>query len=109
MASLKPRVRVPKTADKGEVIEIKTLISHPMETGQRKDRKTGDLIPRKIINKFVCVYNGEEVFSVDLHPAISANPYMAFNVKVQESGAFEFTWVDDDGSTYFQKSEIAVN
>ena len=109
MAKSKPRVKLPKKAAKGEVIEIKTLISHPMETGQRKDRKTGEVIPRKIINKFVCVYNGEEVFSVDLHPAISANPYMSFNVKVQESGAFEFTWVDDDGSTYSQKSEITVN
>ena len=71
MAKPKPRVRVPKSADKGEVIEIKTLISHPMESGQRKDRKTGELIPRKIINKFVCTYNGEEVFSVDLHPAVT--------------------------------------
>lgn len=109
MAKSKPRVRVPDTAEKGEVIEIKTLISHPMESGQRKDRKTGELIPRKIINKFVAVYNGKEVFSADLHPAISANPYMAFYVKVDESGEFEFTWVDDDGSTYSKTSEITVN
>ena len=109
MAKPNPRVRVPKTADKGEVIEIKTLISHPMESGQRKDRKTGELIPRKIINKFVCTYNGNEVFSADLHPAISANPYMSFFVKIEDSGEFEFTWVDDDGSTYSKKSQITVN
>ena len=109
MAQPKPRVRVPKKADKGDVVEIKTLISHPMESGQRKDRKTGELIPRKIINKFVCVYNGNEVFSADLHPAISANPYFSFFVKVEESGEFEFTWVDDDGSVYSQVSKITVN
>lgn len=109
MATPKPRVRVPKTASKGEIIEIKTLISHPMETGLRKDRKTGDLIPRKIINKFVCSYNGNEVFSADLHPAISANPYMSFFVKVEQSGEMEFKWVDDDGSVYSEKSKVTVN
>ena len=109
MAKPKPRVRVPKKADKGEVVEIKTLISHPMESGQRKDRKTGELIPRKIINKFVCTYNGNEVFSADLEPAISANPYMSFFVKIEDSGEFEFTWTDDDGSTYSKKSELTVN
>ncbi len=109
MAQPKPRVRVPKKADKGEVIEIKTLISHPMESGQRKDRKTGELIPRKIINKFVCTYNGQEVFSADFHPAVSANPYLSFFVKADESGEFEFTWTDDDGSTYSKKSKLTVN
>ncbi|MDJ0945782.1 MAG: thiosulfate oxidation carrier complex protein SoxZ [Kiloniellales bacterium] len=109
MATPKPRVRAPKKASKGEVIEIKTLISHPMESGQRKDRKTGEIIPRKIINSFTCTYNGQEVFKADFHPAISANPYMSFFVKVEESGEFEFTWVDDDGSTYSKKSKLTVN
>ncbi len=109
MATPKPRVRAPKKASKGEVIEIKTLISHPMESGQRKDRKTGEIIPRKIINTFTCTYNGQEVFKADFHPAISANPYMSFFVKVEESGEFEFTWVDDDGSTYSKKSKLTVN
>jgi len=109
MATPKPRIRAPKKASKGEVIEIKTLISHPMESGQRKDRKTGEIIPRKIINAFTCTYNGQEVFKADFHPAISANPYMSFFVKVEESGEFEFTWVDDDGSTYSKKSKLTVN
>jgi len=109
MATPKPRVRAPKKASKGDVIEIKTLISHPMESGQRKDRKTGEIIPRKIINTFTCTYNGQEVFKADFHPAISANPYMSFFVKVEESGEFEFTWVDDDGSTYSKKSKLTVN
>ena len=109
MAAPKPRVRAPKKASKGEVIEIKTLISHPMESGQRKDRKTGELIPRKIINKFVCTYNGDEVFSADFHPAISANPYMSFFIRAEDSGELEFTWIDDDGSVYKKKSKLQVN
>lgn len=108
MAKPKPRVRAPKKAAKGEVIEIKTLISHPMESGLRKDSKTGELIPRKIINKFVCSYNGDEVFSADFHPAISANPYMAFYVKAEESGELVFTWTDDDGSSYSKTAKIEV-
>ncbi len=108
MATAKPRVKVPKTAAKGEVIEIKTLISHTMESGLRKDRKTGELIPRQIINKFVCSFNGKEVFAADFHPAVSANPYMSFYTRVEESGTFEFTWIDDDGSTYSKTAEIAV-
>ena len=108
MAS-KPRVRVPKTAKKGDIIEIKSLITHKMETGIRKDKKTGELIPRKIINKFVCNFNGETVFSSDWHPAVSANPYMSFKLKVEESGEFEFVWTDDDGSTYIKKAKMTVN
>jgi len=107
MAAPKPRVKVPKKASKGEVITIKTLISHPMESGQRKD-KQGNIIPRKIINKFTCEYNGQVVFSCDMEPAVSANPYLEFNAKVDDSGTFKFTWVDDDGSTYSTESKVAV-
>lgn len=108
MATAKPRVKVPKKAAKGEIIEIKTLISHEMESGQRKDSKTGEKIPRQIINKFVCTYNGDEVFSADWYGAISANPYMAFDVVATESGTLEFKWVDDDGSVYSHTAEITV-
>ena len=66
----KPRLKLPKQAKKGEVIQIKTLVQHPMETGLRKD-PNGNLIPRKIINKFTCVFNGKPVFSADLEPAIA--------------------------------------
>jgi sulfur-oxidizing protein SoxZ len=105
--SSKPRVKVPKTASAGEVIVIKTLISHEMESGQRKD-KDGNPIPRKIINKFSCEFNGQPVFSCDLDPAISANPYFEFSAKVPESGTFKFTWVDDDGSVYTDEQSIKV-
>jgi sulfur-oxidizing protein SoxZ len=107
MATPKPRVKVPKTASAGEVITIKTLISHEMESGQRKDRD-GNPIPRKIINKFSCEFNGQQVFACDLDPAISANPYFEFSAKVAESGTFKFTWVDDDGSVYEDEQTIEV-
>ncbi|MHA7776752.1 thiosulfate oxidation carrier complex protein SoxZ [Roseibium sp. M-1] len=107
MADSKPRVKVPKKAAAGEVITIKTLISHPMESGQRKD-KDGNLVPRQIINKFTCEFNGQVVFSCDMDPAVSANPYMEFNAKVNESGTFKFSWVDDDGSVYETENEITV-
>jgi sulfur-oxidizing protein SoxZ len=107
MASAKPRVKVPKSAGAGEVITIKTLISHKMESGQRKD-KQGNPIPRQIINKFTCTFNGQTVFSSDIDPAISANPYLEFTAKVNEPGTFKFTWVDDDGSVYETEQDIAV-
>ena len=67
-------MKVPKSAASGEIIEIKSLISHKMESGQRKDKKTGELIPRKIINKFIVAFNGKEFFSSDWAPAVAANP-----------------------------------
>ena len=108
MAKSKPRVKLPKQAKKGEVIQIKTLISHKMESGQRKDKKTGEKIPRMIINKFVCTFNGKEVFSADWHGAISANPYMSFYTMATESGEFEFTWTDDSGAVFTKTAQITV-
>lgn len=107
MAS-KPRVKVPKKASVGEVITIKTLISHKMESGLRKDKK-GELIPRKIINKFTAEFNGQLVYSADIHAAVSANPYLEFTVKVTESGTFKFSWMDDDGTIYTEEKSITVS
>ncbi|MGR3759737.1 thiosulfate oxidation carrier complex protein SoxZ [Roseobacteraceae bacterium NS-SX3] len=106
MASgVKPRVKVPKKAAAGEAITIKTLISHKMESGQRKD-KEGNVIPRSIINRFTCEFNGELVLDVAMEPAISTNPYFEFEATVPESGEFTFTWHDDDGSVYDTKKAI---
>jgi sulfur-oxidizing protein SoxZ len=103
----KPRLKLPKEAKKGDIIEIKTLMPHIMESGQRKD-KDGKIIPRKIINKFVATFNGKPVFSADLDPAIAANPYLQFSAKVEESGTFKFTWTDDDGSVSTAEEKITV-
>ena len=102
-----PRVRVPRDATAGEEITIKTLISHPMESGQRKDGD-GNVIPRSIINRFTCTFNGETVIDVTLEPAISTNPYFEFQAIVPESGTFEFTWYDDDGDVYTDSKDITV-
>jgi sulfur-oxidizing protein SoxZ len=107
MKNVKPRVKVPKSASAGEVITIKTLISHPMESGQRKD-KDGKVIPREIINRFTCDFNGENVIDVALDPAVSTNPYIEFDAKVPEAGEFKFTWYDDDGSVYEDSKKIAI-
>jgi len=108
MASAKPRVKVPSSASKDEVITIKTLISHTMESGVRKD-KEGNVIPRKIINTFTAEFNGAKVFEANIEPAISANPYFEFSMRVPESGTIKFTWVDDDGSVYSEEKTIEVN
>ncbi len=108
MATNKPRVKVPKTAKKGEVIIIKTMVRHMMESGQRTDRKTGEKIPRMIINRFSATFNGAPVFTATLEPAVAANPFLEFTARVEESGTFEFLWVDDEGSEYRASRTIAV-
>jgi len=108
MASgVKPRVKVPKTAAAGSAITIKTLISHKMESGQRKD-KEGNVIPRSIINRFTCEFNGKSVIEILIEPAVSTNPYFQFDATVPEAGDFAFTWYDDDGSVYDTKKSVAI-
>jgi sulfur-oxidizing protein SoxZ len=107
MANPTPRIRVPAQAKKGELIEIKTLISHEMETGQRKD-SAGKVIPRQIINKFTANFNGKMVFEADWYTSISANPYQSFFFKAEESGEFDFAWKDDNGQTYAAKAKLTV-
>jgi sulfur-oxidizing protein SoxZ len=104
---IKPRLRVPTTAKKGEVIEIKTLITHPMETGLRKDAD-GKIVPRQIVNALAVTYNGKPVLNARLEPAIAANPYLAFFVKVEESGTLKFTWTDDTKQSWTAESKIDV-
>lgn len=105
---VKPRVRVPGKATAGEAITIKTLISHAMESGLRKNGD-GNLIPRSIINRFTCAFNGATVIDVTLEPAISTNPYFEFQAIVPETGTFEFTWYDDDGDVYTDTQNITVS
>lgn len=100
-------INVPARATRGQIIEIKTLISHVMETGYRADF-SGKTIPRDIINKFVCTYNGTEIFRADLHPAIAANPFLSFYTVATESGVLTFTWTGDDGKSYVEKANITV-
>jgi sulfur-oxidizing protein SoxZ len=103
-----PRVQVPNAAAKGEILQIKALISHQMETGLRRDNQ-GDVIPRKIINKFVCRYNDDVVFGVDLHEAVAANPYIEFYLRATESGRLEFVWEEDGGGVYSLAHHLMVS
>lgn len=108
MASgVKPRVKAPKSASAGEVVTIKTLISHKMESGQRKDGD-GNVIPRSIINRFTCDFNGENVIEIVLAPAISTNPYFEFEATIPAAGDLKFTWYDDDGDVYEETKSVAV-
>jgi sulfur-oxidizing protein SoxZ len=100
-------INVPKTAARGEVIEIRALVAHPMETGYR-EATNGKAIARNIIRRFVCRYAGEEIFAAELFPAIAANPYLAFNTIATVSGTITFEWIDDQGESQTASAEITV-
>jgi len=102
-----PRVVVPSAAAKGEIFQVKTIISHQMETGLRHDDQ-GEVIPRKIVNRFVCRYGGAVAFSVDLHEAVAANPYLEFYLRATESGQLEFVWEEDGGDVYSLSHDLLV-
>jgi len=100
-------INVPERARRGEIIEIRTLVSHPMETGYRRSQ-LGAPIPRDIIRRFVCTYNGTEVFRAELHPAIAANPFIAFSTVATESGTLAFHWTGDSGFAVTESAAIVV-
>jgi sulfur-oxidizing protein SoxZ len=100
-------INVPPRAKRGEVIELKTLISHPMETGYRVGTN-GAPIPRDIITLFSCTYNGEEIFRAELSPAIAANPFIAFFTTATESGTLAFRWSGDNGFSTTETAAITV-
>jgi sulfur-oxidizing protein SoxZ len=102
-----PRISVPETAKKGDVIEIRTLINHIMHNGYNYDRD-GQIIPRQIINTFFVTYNGVEIFRSNLQPGTAENPYVTFYTVATESGTLEFTWLDDDGDVYKGSRTITV-
>ena len=89
-------INMPSTAKRGEVIDIRTLIAHPMETGFRAG-EDGKVLPRDIVKRFSCRYNGELVFAAELFSAIAANPYLAFSTVATDSGSLAFTWEGDNG------------
>jgi sulfur-oxidizing protein SoxZ len=100
-------INVPPKAKRGEVIEIKTLISHDMESGYRPD-SVGKMIPRDIINLFVASYNGIEIFRAELFPAIAANPFLSFTTIATESGHIDFTWTGDNDFSASETTQITV-
>jgi sulfur-oxidizing protein SoxZ len=107
MGATKPRVKIPESAKAGDTIEVRTLITHIMETGNRKD-KEGKTIPRDIVNTFVAKYAAKEVFRAEFGPGISANPFISFLLKVPGPGTFEFSWTDDAGAIVVETLPLNV-
>src|ERR671934_2648495 len=100
-------LNVPPKAKRGEIIEIKALIQHEMETGFRVGTN-GNMIPRNIITDFICKYNGQEIFRAELFPAISANPFLTFFTVATESGTLSFEWTGDNGFSATESVNISV-
>ena len=103
----RPLINVPAKVKRGQIFEIKTLISHVMETGYRYTT-VGARIRRDIVTFFSCSYNGEEIFRADLSPAIAANPFIAFFTMATESGTLEFKWTGDNGFSETASATITV-
>jgi len=100
-------LQVPATARRGEVIELRATIAHPMETGYRPGAD-GRVLPRDIIRRFSCRYNGELVFAAELAPAIAANPYLSFHLLAADSGTLEFEWQGDNGFSQVERRSLQV-
>lgn len=100
-------IQVPAHAKRGEIIQLRALIGHTMETGFRRT-ELGGLVPRDIIRQMVCAYNGVEVFRADFHPAIAANPLITFTTLATESGRIEFRWTGDNGFSATESAPIVV-
>ena len=101
------RIELPRQARRGDVIEVRIVIQHPMETGFRTG-PDGNLVPRNIIHSLRCLYLGEEVFAAELFPAVTANPFFAFTLVAEETGEVEFLWVDEEGVEHREVRTLTV-
>lgn len=101
------RIAVPKTAAKGDVVEIKALIQHPMESGYRRDEK-GESIARNILTHFECLLNDEVIFSAEFQPGVSANPILTFYMRAEDSGTLVFRWTEQTGQVFEDSADITV-
>jgi sulfur-oxidizing protein SoxZ len=108
MALEKPRIKLPDKAAVGDIVEIRALVTHIMETGQRRDPKTNQFVPRLILNTFVAKFDGAEVFRMKLQPGIAANPFVSFYMRVPGPGEFELTWTEDGGETAVERAKLEV-
>jgi sulfur-oxidizing protein SoxZ len=107
MALAPARVSMPAEAKKGDVIEIKALVRHPMETGYRVD-DVGQPIPRNIITLFTVTYGGVEIFRMDMYPAVAANPFISFSIRASGTGELVFTWTDEHGQATVDRKMLTV-
>lgn len=101
------RISAPESAKRGEVIELKAMIQHPMESGYRRDEQ-GKIIPREIITEFKCTYDGAAVFEATFFPGVAANPFVSFFARASRTGTLEFTWADQNGKTWSESRTLTV-
>ncbi|MEK8090427.1 thiosulfate oxidation carrier complex protein SoxZ [Thermithiobacillus plumbiphilus] len=104
-----PKIRVPESAKKGEAIQVRALILHPMETGQRKDTKTGEKIPEHFIQQVSAEYNGKKVMEADWGVGVSKNPFLSFYIKPEESGTLKLTFTDNKGGSWSEEAKVQVS
>jgi sulfur-oxidizing protein SoxZ len=104
----KNRIAIPESAKAGALVEIKTLVSHPMESGFRRDA-VGKVRPRNIIKRFVCHYNDTMILDAEFFPGVAANPYLSFFFRATESGQLTFLWTDQHGNETSETRSITVH
>ncbi len=104
-----PMIRIPGSAKKGEIVEIRSLIMNPMTTGLQKDKKTGKLIPAHFIQTVTITFNDKPLLDVDWSTAVSANPYLAFKMRAEESGTLKMIWKDNTNGSWSADSKITVS
>jgi sulfur-oxidizing protein SoxZ len=100
-------IHLPAQARRGDVVELRVTIAHPMETGFRSDNE-GRVVPRDILRRFTCRLDGEVVFVAQLHPAVAAQPYLAFHLRATRSGTLSFSWEGDNGFAQTETRPLAV-
>ncbi len=100
-------VKVPRNAVKGEVVRLMTKLNHPMESGWRTTLD-GQEVPKALAGRFVCLFNGHEVFRADLESGTASDPYLSFHARVTESGVFRFVWTGEDGNSIETQARIEV-
>ncbi len=101
------RLSVPENVMPGDVIELKAMIRHDMESGYRIDMN-GKTIPRLILKSFQCHFDDELIFSADLNPGISANPFMKFFMRAEKSGTLTFSWTEQTGQVFSKSAPLVV-
>jgi sulfur-oxidizing protein SoxZ len=105
--SVVARLRVPAEARRGESVEIRALLGHPNESGQRRN-DTGGAVPRNVVRRWRVVYGGAVVLEAETGIGIAANPYFAFHLRASETGDVVVEWQDERGETFRASARLKV-
>ena len=102
------RLKFKNIAKEGEIVKIKTLAEHEMEPGVRRDKETGVIYPRLIIQRVTAKFNGKLIFRANWFSGVSPNPYLAFHIAAKVSGLIEVEWKDDYARSTFKRGYLTV-